>query len=76
MKVSVEPKRYTMRMAAQALVCHYETVRKLVADGTLRPLPQSRERGRGVRVYLSPAEVNAYAEGGRAAVERLRAKAK
>lgn len=68
-----KPLRIKVASAAKLLDLKLEAVRDLIHDGTFTAIAPNG-RGRGRRLYLIPAEVEAYATGGREAVEKLRAK--
>jgi hypothetical protein len=68
-----KPLRIKVASAAKLLDLKLEAVRDLIHDGTFTAIAPNG-RGRGKRLYLVPAEVEAYATGGRAAVEKVRAK--
>lgn len=60
---AIQPLRLSMKTAAVKLGLTSEGVRGLVQAGVLNPLTPNG-RGRGKRMYLLPAEVEAYALGG------------
>lgn len=68
-----QPLRISVTSAGELLDLTPHRIRELLDDGTFTALAPNG-RGRGKRLYLLPAEVEAFAVGGRAAVEKLRAK--
>lgn len=60
---TVQPLRHSIRMAAKLLGMGPDAVRILAKAGTLTPIFPAG-KGRGKKMYLIPAEVEAYATGG------------
>lgn len=71
-KRMVRPLRIPLGEAAARLCSGLDHVRDLIHSGVLTVIAPNG-RGRGKRLYVLPDEVEAYALGGREAVERLRA---
>lgn len=69
------PLRLSVTSAGEVLDLAPSAVRDLIHNGTFTALAPNG-RGRGKRLYLLPVEVEAFATGGREAVEQLRKKAK
>lgn len=71
-RVPRKPLRLSVTTACEMLDLAPSAVRALFENGTFTCLAP-HGRGRGKRLYLVPAEVEAYAVGGRDAVEKIRA---
>lgn len=69
--VLVEPLRIRVKAAAAMLSLEPVYLYELIRDGVFTAI-RPHGKGRGKQVWLVPAEVRAYATGGREAVARLR----
>lgn len=69
-KTSPEPLRITPKEAAKRLSCSPMQVYQLVRRGVFTRLTPDRRFGPGIRVYLSPEEVQIYAEEGELALRQ------
>jgi excisionase family DNA binding protein len=69
----VKPLRYSVSTAAKLLDVTGQAVRELVRSGVLTGI-EAKAHARGRKVYLDPAEVEAYARGGLAGVVAYREK--
>lgn len=71
--VPVKTLRYPIKTAAKVLGVTPDAVRTLAKAGTLTPIYPAGT-GKGKKIYLHPAEVEAYATGGLAGVVKYREK--
>lgn len=71
--MQVTAKRMTVKDAAIVLAMDPETIRQKIRQGKLSAMTNGGSTGPGVRKFLDPLEVDAYARGGEPAAEAYRA---